>query len=163
VDEEPARIDTSDGDWHRRQGIDAFNSTWELLDGREYTPTEIDELLSRAYASFYHWQRASGREPKNDARGSWLLSRCHAVLGQGELALHHADRCAVVVAAAGLVDFDLGYAHEARARALACLGRLDEAAVERTLAAGVEVVDAEDRELFESDLNAGPWFGLEIG
>ena len=63
----------NDGDLHRRQGIDAFNSVWELLDGREYTPSEVDELLSRAYASFYHWQRATGREPKNDARGSWLL------------------------------------------------------------------------------------------
>jgi hypothetical protein len=99
----------------------------------------------------------------NDARASWLLSRCHVVLGQGDLALHHADQCAAVVAGAELVDFDLGYAHEARARALACLGRLDEAAAERAIAATVEVIDAEDRELFESDLVAEPWFGLEIG
>jgi hypothetical protein len=172
MDDERASIaatsmDTSnpmdDGDRHRRQGIDAFNSVWELLDGREYTPDEVDELLSRAYASFYHWRRAAGREPMNDARASWLLSRCHVVLGQGDLALHHADQCAAVVAGAELVDFDLGYAHEARARALACLGRLDEAAAERAIAATVEVIDAEDRELFESDLVAEPWFGLEIG
>jgi hypothetical protein len=175
MDDEPMAIDTTtdtptatttvvaDGDVHRRLGIDAFNSVWEMLDGREYTPNEMDELLSRAYASFYHWQRASGREPKNDARASWLLSRCHVVLGQGDLALHHADQCESVVAEAGLVDFDLGYAHEARARALACLGRLDEAAAERAIAATVEVVDADDRELFESDLTAEPWFGLEIG
>jgi hypothetical protein len=170
MDDEPVTTDTTnpstgaaDGDLHRRLGIDAFNSVWEMLDGRASTPNEMDELLSRAYASFYHWQRASGREPKNDARASWLLSRCHAVLGQGDLALHHADQCATVVADAGLVDFDLGYAHEARARALACLGRFDEAAAERAVAASIEVVDDEDRELFESDLVAEPWFGLELG
>lgn len=152
---------TVDGAGHRRQAIDAFNSIWELLDGRDYTPDDVDELLCRAYASSYHWRRADGREPANDARASWMLSRCHAVLGQGELALHHADQCAAVVAGAGLVDFDLGYAHEARARALACLGRLDDAAVELAAARAVEVIDAEDREIFEGDLVAEPWFGFD--
>ena len=151
----------ADPELHRRLGIEAFNATWELLDNRAHTPAEVDELLARAYASSYHWQRAAGREPHNDARASWLLSRCHVVLGHGDLALHHADRCCAAVAAAGLTDFDLGYAHEARARALACLGRRDEAAVEHAAARDVVVADADDREIFEGDLIAPPWFGLD--
>ncbi len=150
-----------DADLHRRLGIEAFNATWELLDGRDYSPADVDELLARAYASAYHWSRASDRGPENDARASWLLSRCHVVLGHGGLALHHADRCLGVVVDAGLADFDLGYAHEARARALACLGRLDEAAHEFVAARAVEVADDEDREIFDSDLAAEPWFGLD--
>ncbi len=146
---------------HRRLGIEAFNATWELLDGRDDTRADVDELLARAYASAYHWSRASDRGPENDARASWLLSRCHVVLGQGGLALHHADRCLAAVVDAGLVDFDLGYAHEARARALACLGRLDEAAHEFVAARAVEVADDEDREIFDTDLAAEPWFGLD--
>ncbi len=145
---------------HRRLAIEANNSVWELLDGRAYTPEETDELLGRAYAAAYHWQRAADRGPENTARASWLLSRCHVVLGHGELALHHADRCTEVVASAGLQDFDLAYAHEARARALACLGRLDEAGQELVAARAVEVADADDRELVDGDLAAGPWFGL---
>ena len=47
-----------------------------------------------------------------------------------------------------------------RARALACLGRLDEARVERKAARAVDIVDAEDRAIVESDLAAEPWFGL---
>jgi hypothetical protein len=82
------------------------------------------------------------------------------VLGHGDLALHHADQCAATCAAAGLDDFDLAYAYEARARALACLGRLDEARVERKAALAVDIADAEDRSIFESDLAAEPWFGL---
>jgi len=156
------RASSDDGlaEWHRAQGVETNNSTWELLDGRALTPAEADDLLARAYASTYHWARAAGRQPANAARGSWLVSRAHAVLGHGELALHHADQCAATCASAGLDDFDLAYSHEARARALACLGRLDEARVERKAARAVDVVDAEDRAIVESDLAAEPWFGL---
>jgi hypothetical protein len=144
-------------DLHRAQAIAANNSVWELL--ADESP-DVTELLSRAYSAAYHWKRADGRRPENDARASWLLSRCHVVLGQGELALHHADECAAVVAEAGLEDFDLGYAHEARARSLAALGRDAEAAEELAAACAVEVVDADDRALFESDVESAPWFGL---
>jgi hypothetical protein len=142
---------------HRAQAIEANNSVWELLDSDHPDTTE---LLGRAYAASYHWARAADRTPANAARASWLLSRCHAVLGHGELALHHADECAATVAEAGLQDFDLGYSHEARARALAALGRTDEASAELTAARAVEVVDDQDREVFESDLAAPPWFGV---
>jgi uncharacterized protein YndB with AHSA1/START domain len=160
-----AAVDDSDGADHRRYAIDANNSTWELLEraGSDdgLTPDEVDDLLGRAYAASYHWRRAAGREPANDARAAWLLSRAHAVLGDGEVALRHADRCADVVAAAGLTDFDLAYAYEARARALACLGRLDEAAAQLAAAKAVEIADADDRAIVEGDVAAGPWYGLE--
>ncbi len=142
---------------HRSLAIAANNSVWELLDGEAPDTTE---LLSRAYAASYHWARAADRTPANAARASWLLSRCHVVCGQGELALHHADECAAVVADAGLVDFDLGYAHEARARALAALGREVEAHEELSSARSVEVAEVDDRQVFEADLASPPWFGL---
>jgi hypothetical protein len=148
---------------HRRQGIAANNSTWELLDGRELSADDVDDLLGRAYAAMYHWRRAARRGPENAARGSWLVSRVHAVLGHGDLALHHADRCLAVVEAAGLDDFDLAYAHEARARALACLGRLDEAAVELKTVHAVTVADPEDKSILDADVASQPWYGLTWG
>jgi hypothetical protein len=60
---------TAEGDWHRRQGVEANNSAYELLD-RERTPEEDEEILRRAYAAGYHWQRASGAKPENEARAS---------------------------------------------------------------------------------------------
>lgn len=159
-------VDTSDGErtaddiegiWHRTQAIAANNSVWEVLGDDSPLTTE---LLSRAYAASYHWARAADRTPENDARAAWLLARCHAVLGDGNLALHHADECAAVVAEAGLGDFDLAYAHEARARALAALGRDDQARVELEAARAVEVADADDRAIVEDDLASPPWFGL---
>ena len=151
-----------EGTWHRTQGVAANNSTWELLDGRPLGDDEADDLLGRAYASTYHWRRAEGATAVNAARGSWLVSRSHAVLGQGELALHHARRTSAHVDEAGdlAADFDRAYAHEATARALACLGRLDEARAELERARAVEIDDPEDRAIVEADLKTEPWFGL---
>ena len=154
--------DDAEGERHRRLGIDAFNSTWELLGRDDLSDDEADDMLERAYTSAHHWRRAARRGPENAARGSWLLSRVHAVLGHGDAALHHADRCAAHVAGAGLTDFDLAYAHEARARALACLGRLDEAASELAAARDVPIADDEDRAILEADLAAAPWYGLVV-
>jgi uncharacterized protein YndB with AHSA1/START domain len=147
---------------HRTAGIDANNSAWELLGRDHLGPDEADDLLGRVYAASYHWRRAARREPENAARASWLISRAHAVLGHGELALHHADQCLAATIAAGLEDFDLAYAHEGRARALACLGRLDEAAVELKTAHAVPIADDDDRSILVGDLASEPWYGLTI-
>jgi uncharacterized protein YndB with AHSA1/START domain len=148
--------------WHRAQAITANNSVWELLQQDDHTPDEADDLLQRAYTAAYHWRRASGAGVLNRARASWLVSRAHVVLGHGELALHHAQQCAEATerAATDAEDFDHAFASEARARALACLGRLDEAGEAHRRAAAVVIADAEDRTIFESELAAQPWFGL---
>lgn len=155
--------DDAEGEWHRALAIDANNATWELLGRDDLSPDGADDLLARAYTAAYHWRRAARRGPENAARAAWLVSRAHAVLGQGGAALHHADRTASIVAEAGLTDFDLAYAHEARARALACLDRLAEAESELAAARAVPIADEEDRRIVEDDLAAGPWFGLTAG
>ncbi|MDJ0769184.1 MAG: SRPBCC family protein [Ilumatobacter sp.] len=165
VDTGGSDIDAADveGNWHRAQAITANNSVWELLDGRELGGGEVDDLLQRAYAAAYHWRRATGATTVNQARASWLVSRAHATAGQGAAALHHADRTSALVAEAAdeVADFDHAYAYEARARALACLGRVDEAGEAYRRAATVTIADEQDRSIFTSDLAAEPWFGLE--
>lgn len=160
VTDEPLAIE---GGWHRAEAVAASNAAWELLDGRELTAVEADELLGRAYAAAYHWRRAVGATVVNNARASWLLSRVHAVLGHGDVALHHAQRCASLTAEApdDMSDFDHAYVFEARARALACLGRLDEAGEAYRRATAVQIADEQDRTITRSDLAAEPWYGLE--
>lgn len=164
VDAIGGKFDASEieADWHRQQAIAANSSVWDILGNDVGTPDEVDQLLSRAYAAAYHWARASGRTAANDARASWLLSRCCVVVGQPELALHHADQSMAAVRAGDLDDFDLAYAHEARARSMAALGRLDEAQVEHVAATSTTVSNADDREIFESDLSSEPWFDLPV-
>ncbi len=55
----------------------------------------------------------------------------------------------------GLGDFDLAYAHEARARALKALGDDVAAAHSWDAAKSVPIADPEDQAILESDLAVG--------
>jgi hypothetical protein len=154
-DAEPAVSATPEGDWHRRQGVEANNAVHGLLE-RERTPEEDEDLLRHAYAAAYHWQRATGAEPENEARASYMIARALVATGQAERGLVSADRVLAVCAEHGIADFDLAYGHEARSRALSALGRADEAAQEAALARAVPIADPEDATIVEHDLEELP-------
>lgn len=147
---------------HRSLAIEANNSTWEILGTppSEISADDAEEMTRRAYAAAYHWDRAEGAVPANSARADWLLAKVWIARGVGALALTHARRCLAVCEAEGLVDFDLAYAHEAVARAHACLGETASAVEHRRLAAAVAIAEDDDRGIVEADLAAGPWFGI---
>ncbi len=144
------------GGWHRTMGIEANNSTWELIEKADRTPEDDEDMLRRAYAAAYHWERAKGRGPANDARAVWLQSKVQLLTGQAERALHYGDRCLALCTEHGLVDFDLAYAHECRARALKALGRDAEATEEWARAKAVPIADPEDQAILDGDLAVGP-------
>ena len=147
---------------HRTLAVDANNSTWDIL-GKptaEISLDDAEEMTRRAYAAAYHWERAEGYAPVNGARADWLLSRVWAVRGNGPAALHHAQRCLEACDSHGLNDFDRAYAHEAMARALACIGDHSPAREHLENAKWVPIADPEDKALVDSDLAAEPWFGL---
>ena len=141
----------AEGSWHRMQAVQSNNSAWDLLD-HERTPAEDEDLLRRAYAAAYHWDRAAGRTPENEARADWLLAKAQLQVGRPEISLHHAERCLATCERHQLVDFDLAYAHEARWRALRALGRQSEADLARSSARAVPIADPENRAAVESDL-----------
>jgi hypothetical protein len=146
-----AKIDDAAGEWHRAQAIECNNSTWEMIEA-ERTPANDEEMLRRAYASTYHWARAVRRGPANEARGAWLLAKVQLLAGQPELSLRYADQCMAVCQEHGLADFDLAYAHEARARALKALGDEIAAAQSWEMAKSVPIADAEDQAILDADL-----------
>jgi uncharacterized protein YndB with AHSA1/START domain len=146
--------DDTVGEWHRAQGIECNNAIWELVDA-ERTPARDEELLRRAYASAYHWQRAARRTTENEIRGLYMLAKVHLLTGDATRSLHYADRCAALCAEHGIADFDLAYAHEARARALKVLGR-DEWAAEWQAALDTPVADPEDQAIVDADFAIAP-------
>jgi hypothetical protein len=148
-------VDDAAGEWHRSQGIECNNSTWEMIEA-ERTPDNDEEMLRRAYASSYHWARAARRGPANDARGAWLLAKVQLLVGQPELSLKYADQCMAVCLEHGLDDFDLAYAHEARARALKALGDDIGAGRSWEMAKSVPIANAEDKAILDGDLAVGP-------
>jgi uncharacterized protein YndB with AHSA1/START domain len=155
VDIDPISDDPA-ADWHRAQGIACHNATWGLLERTDRTADDDEDLLRSVYASAYHWARAARRGPENEARARYMQSKVWHALGDGATALRYADRCMQATLDAGLVDFDLAYAREARARALHALGRTDEAAAEYRAAQQVPIADDEDRAIVEADLATWP-------
>ncbi len=147
--------DDPDGAWHRSQAIAANGGAWAAM-AADPTPQRDEELLRCAYASAYHWQRAAGRSAANEARARYLESKAHLVAGDAEVALRHAEACLAVCVEHGLVDFDLAYAHEARARALVAVGRDDEGLAAWASALSVEVRDPEDRAILDADFADAP-------
>jgi uncharacterized protein YndB with AHSA1/START domain len=148
----PAAAAEIAGDWHRTQGIDANNSIWELLGQPDRSPAENEELLRRAYAAAYHWSRATGSGPENEARALYMIGRAQLAVGHGDLALEYGDECLAQCNEFGLVDFDLAYAHELRARGLHAVGRTDEAEAELARARAVPIADPADHEILDADL-----------
>ena len=147
---------------HRQLGVDLYNSTWTLIEKPDRTPLEADEMIHRAHASRWHWERAAGARPVNRARGEWLCSRVYATLGRGEPALWHARRCVEIVEGIGADEgreaWDLAGAYEAMARASfaggdSASGALWKAKATEALAA---IEDADDRGPIEGDLATLP-------
>jgi uncharacterized protein YndB with AHSA1/START domain len=142
------------GEWHRAQAVECNNATWEMVEA-DRTPDNDEEMLRRAYASAYHWQRAARSGPENEARALYMLSKVHLLAGQPQPAMSYADRCMAQCQQHGLVDFDLAYAHEARARALQALDRFGEAADAWAAAKAVPIANSEDQAILDGDLAVG--------
>jgi hypothetical protein len=151
-------------DLHRFFGVELNNATWDLIE--RLTPAssleEQERMLYGAYASCYHWMRVG--TAANRARGEHLISRAALAAGMPGLARRHAERCLQLCREHPDVveDWDVAFAHEALARALAAGGELDGAAVERRLATelAAAVEDEEDRRALEEAMAKEPWFGL---
>jgi hypothetical protein len=148
-------------DAHRWFAVECNNQVWSLLEKDNRTQEDNEIMVHAAHASHYHWSVVG--EPLNVQRGFWLISRVYVVLKQGEIALYYATKCMDITNQQKLQDFDLAYAYEAMARAHATLGNYGDAGQYIQLAqeAGEKIAGTEDRSLFFSDFNAGPWYGLK--
>ena len=137
---------------HRQLGVDLYNHVWTMLEKPERTREEDDEMLHAAHASRSHWGEVG--TPANFARGEWLCSRVYAVLGRGEPAVHHAQRCLAICQENGIGDWDLAAAYEAVARAQRVAGDDQEFRRNLSLAreAAAKIADDDDREHIEEDL-----------
>lgn len=146
--------------WHRQQAVDLFNFTWTLIGKPDRTSDEDDLMIHAAHASRYHWGVAG--TVVNFLRGDWQIAHVYTILRQPQAAVHYARRCLEHCLANHIGDFDVAYAYEGVARAYACAGHTAEAQHYQRLAeqAGEQILEEEDRQQFQKDLAAGPWFDL---
>ena len=102
-------------EWHRKQAVDNFNHTWDLIDKTDRTKDDEVNMIHTAHASRFHWGQIG--KPLNFARGEWQISRVYALLNMGESALFHGKNSLELCKENSIGDFDLAFAYEAIARA----------------------------------------------
>lgn len=146
---------------HKKFAIDMNNLVWNLLGKEKRTDKDNETMINAAHASCYHWSKV-GTEI-NLQRGEWLISHVYANLNRPEPALYHARKCMELTEQNDFVDFDLAYAYEAMARALASASEKKECMkyIELAEEAGKKIEKKEDRKLFFSDFETGPWYGMK--
>lgn len=155
-------------EWHRKMAAQLFNHTWGLIDkGDNRRKDEADEMIHSSHASRYHWTVVvnSGKYPKtgptNLQAGDWQMSRVYSLLKKPEPAIYYAKRCIEICEANNIGDFNLAFAYEAMARALAIAGDR-EAEVKEFLTkakdAGEAIAKEDDRKYFFSELGNIPGY-----
>lgn len=142
-------------DTHRELAVSLNGEVWGLL-GKINRSDEDDRLMTHAaHGSLYHWLQVG--TAVNEQRGEWMVSHVYAILGLGESALRHAERCVEVTERHpdDMKDFDVAYASEGLARAHAVLGNKaqSDALKGKARQLGSQIADDEDRKIFEGDLN----------
>jgi len=137
---------------HRALAAQFFNECWGLLDRKDRLPQDNLQMIHLAHASRLHWQFAGGA--REWAIGEWQISRVHALLGQAEAALFHAQAALDLAGNGQCGPFLAASGHEGMARALRVAGRSGE--VEGHLRAAAtwlnQIEDAEDRAVVAADL-----------
>ena len=147
---------------HKHFAQSTNGRVWELLQKPSRLPSEDEEMLHAAHACAYHWQFVG--TAVHQQRGEWLISHVHVVLGHGNEALRHAQRCFELTESNRdlMHDFDIAYAFEGMARAHAMLGdhRIAKEFLILAEQAGNAIANEEDKSIFMGDFDGGQWYAL---
>ena len=148
---------------HQSLAINLNQETWGLLEREDRTDNDDQRMITFAKGSLYHWQRSPNCRPVNHQRGEWLISHVYAVLNRGKEALFHAEICMDITMNESLIDFDLAYAYECKARAYAALDSPQKMnkCYSNAKASGGKIKKNKDKKLFFSDLYSEPWYDIK--
>lgn len=138
---------------HKQLAVNCFNKTWDLLNKRNRTQVEEEQMIHLCHTSFWHWTQVAEHTPKNLSIGYWQLSRVYAVVGNGEQALFYAKQCVIVSHEKNLAPFFIAYSYEAQARAQLLLRQSSEATKSLLLAGEfIQLVDNEESKVLVEDV-----------
>jgi hypothetical protein len=111
-------------EFHRKTAATCFNRTWDLLEMKNRSRDDDQEMLYLAHASRYHWGLVGA--PRNLAVGEWQVSRVYADLWEPGLALRFAKASLATCRKNDIADV-IHTANEAVARAYAVAKDYDKA------------------------------------
>jgi len=149
-----ANEELSQQEWHKKQAIHAFNSTWDLIEKVDRSPEDTLKMIHMAHASRYHWGEIG--TDLEFARGEWQISRVYSIVKCPERALFHAKASLDYCEKSNIGDFDLAFAYEAIARSYYLLNQISEYEkfYNLALAASNNISKESNKTYFISELNS---------
>jgi ATP/maltotriose-dependent transcriptional regulator MalT len=143
---------------HHWFAADCYNRAWGLIDKKDRTPAETEEMIELALASAWHWTQRADRTDENTSISYWQIARVYTLAGQLENARRYGRMCQEVSQRGGVPPFYLGYAYEAMARAEAAAGEREEAAalVKEARKIAGQIQDADEKQMLVTDLDTIP-------
>jgi hypothetical protein len=148
-------------DLNRWFGVELNNGTWDLIDNglsEQSPPAEQEQALYAAYAATYHWMQAG--TVANHGRGEHLIATVAVATGLLDVAEHHANRYAELIAEhpAAFADWDRAFAAEVAARVAARKGSEEAGQLKAKAQRLAEAVEnPEERAICLDRLAAPPW------
>lgn len=130
-----------------------FNEAWKLIDKKERTPKETEDMVHFAMASLYHWSKREDCTDRQKSIGSWQVSRSYALAGNLNQAERYGKLC--LEFSEKKEPFYVGYAHEALARAYGLNGNTNLKDEHLQIAKQLcdQINDEEEKDLLHADLN----------
>ena len=139
---------------HRHFSTHCFNLAWELMEKKDRSADDDEQLIRLVHASLWHWSQRTDCSNRNLSIGYWQASRAYVLIGQTESARRYAKLS--LKSTPPDDEFCLGYACEAMARAELLANNRPTAEEFLTLARRHcdNVADAESRQSLLSDLES---------
>lgn len=141
--------------------INFNNNIWKLLDKKDRTDEDNNEMINLAHASLLHWKNRSDCQSCNLQRGEYMIALAYIHSGRQEPALYHAIRCLNITSEKidEMKDFDIAYASLIMSGALSLFNNIDgaNAYLQDAKKFGENIRDEEDKKIFMGDLSSVPW------
>ncbi len=115
---------------HKKFAEEFFNKTWEYIEKNRLTEEDREKMVNLAHASRMHWDHVGSYLQYQ--RGEWMLALVYSLIGMGEPALYHAEKCLELtekygdINEYGFKDFDIAFGYECMARASKVAGDEEE-------------------------------------
>lgn len=138
---------------HKHFSTHCFNEAWKLIDKKERTPEETEDMVHFAMASLYHWSKRKDCTDCQKSIGSWQVSRSYALAGNLNQAERYGKLC--LEFSENKEPFYVGYAHEALARAYGLNGNTNLKDEHLQIAKQLcdQINDDDEKGLLHADLN----------
>jgi len=97
-------------------GVEYFNKTWDYIDKKNRTESDVIEMINSAHTSFWFWNNYKEHTKTNMSIGLWQLSRVYALANDGVMSKLFAEECIKLSKDPSVDSFYLAYGYEALAR-----------------------------------------------